>query len=82
MRNSYARMKEINKFEVFLFPKPFIIETDNTQVTGFIKNNKGKGVQARRLSRWQNLLSYYNFKIIHIKGTDNFLADFLSRNVE
>ena len=55
-----AIIKGINKFEIFLLPKPFIIETDNTQVAGFIKNNTGKGVQARRLSRWQTLLSYYN----------------------
>ena len=37
-----AIIKGINKFEIFLLPKPFIIETDNTQVAGFIKNNKGK----------------------------------------
>ena len=72
-------IKGINKFEIFLLPKPFIIETDNTQVTGFIKNNTGKGVQGRRLSRWQTLLSYYNFKIVHIKGTDNFLANFFEQ---
>ena len=75
-------IKRINKFEIFLLPKPFVIETDNTQVAGFIKNNIGKGVQDRRLSRWQTLLSYYNFKIVHRKCTDNFLVDFLSRNVE
>ena len=45
-------------------------------------NNTGKIVQARRLSRWQTLLSYYNFKIVHIKRIDNFLANFLSKNVE
>ena len=77
-----AIIKGINKFEVFLLPKPFIIKTDNTQVARFISNNTGKGVHARRLSRWQTLLSYYNFKIVHIKGIDNFLADFLSRNVK
>ena len=71
-------IKGINKFEIFLLPKPFIIETNNTQVAGFIKNNAGKGVQDRRLSRWKTLLSYF----VHIKGTDNFLANFLSRNVE
>ena len=37
-----AIIKEINKFEVFLLPKPFIIEIDNTQVAGFIKKNIGK----------------------------------------
>ena len=30
----------------------------------------------------KTLLSYYNFKIVHIKGIDNYLAKFLSRNVE
>ena len=62
-----AIIKGINKFEIFLLPKPFIIETDNTQVAGFIRNNTRKGVQDRRLSRWKTLLSYYNFKIVHIK---------------
>ena len=75
-------IKGINKFEIFLLPKPFIIETDNTQVVGFIRNNTGKGIHARRLSRWQTLLSYYNFKIVHIKGSDNCLAYFLSRNIK
>ena len=37
-----AIIKGINKFEIFLLPKPFIIETDNTQVVGFIKNNTRK----------------------------------------
>ena len=32
-----AIIKGINKFEVFLSPKPFIIEINNTQVAGFIK---------------------------------------------
>ena len=37
-----AIIKMINKFEVFLLPKSFIIEIDNTQVTEFIKNNTEK----------------------------------------
>ena len=37
-----AIIKGINKFEVFLLPKPFIIEYDNTQVVEFIRNNTGK----------------------------------------
>ena len=65
-----------------MLPKPFIVETNNTQFVGFIKNNVGTGIQARRLYRWQTLFSYYNFKIVHIKGVDNTLAYFLSRYVE
>ena len=78
----FAIIKGINKFEIFLLPKPFTIETDNIQVSGFITNNTGKRIQARRLSRWHTLLSYYNFKIVQIKGSNNYLTDFLSRNVE
>ena len=37
-----AIINGINKFEVFLLPKHFIIETDNTQVVGFIRNNTRK----------------------------------------
>ena len=37
-----AIIKRINKFEVFLLPKPFIIEIDNAQVAGFIRNDIGK----------------------------------------
>ena len=39
-----AIIKGINKFEIFLLPKSFTIETDNTQVSGFIRNNTGKGI--------------------------------------
>ena len=74
-----AIIKGINKCEIFLLPKPFIKETDNTQVTGFIRNNIGKGIQARRLSRCQTLLSYYNFKIVHIKRYVNYLTNFFKQ---
>ena len=77
-----AIIKGSINFRFFLLPKSFVIETDNTQVAGFIWNNTGRGIHARRLYRWQTLLSYYNFKIVHIKGTDNYIADFLSKNVE
>ena len=39
-----AIIKRINKFKIFLLPKPFIIEIDNTQIVGFIRNNTIKGV--------------------------------------
>ena len=45
----HAIIKKINKFEIFLSSKSFTIEIDNTQVVGFIRNNKGKGVHVRRL---------------------------------
>lgn len=76
-----AIVKGIRKFSTFLLPKQFIIRTDNTQVAGLINNKLPSEPQYRRLHRWQVLLSFYSFSIEYIKGIDNFLADFLSRNV-
>ena len=77
-----AIVKGIRKFSTFLLPKQFIIRTDNTQVAGLINNRLPSEPQYRRLHRWQVLLSFYTFSIEYIKGIDNFLADFLSRNVQ
>ena len=74
--------KRIKKFSLFLLQKQFIIKTDNSQVGSLINKILPNKPQYRRLHRWQAYLSYYNFKIIHIKGTNNFLVDFLSRNIE
>ena len=77
-----AIYKGIKKFSLFLLQKQFIVETDNSQVNSLINKILPNEPQYRRLHRWQVYLSYYNFKIVHIKGTNNFLADFLSRNIE
>jgi len=75
-------VRGIRKFSTFLLPKQFIIKTDNTQVSGLIFNKLPSEPQYRRLHRWQVMLSFYSFKIEYIKGIDNSLADFLSRNVQ
>ena len=77
-----AIIRGIKKFSLFLLSKKFIVETDNSQVAGLVRNKLPMEPQYRRLHRWQAYLSFYNFEIIHIKGINNFLADFLSRNIE
>ena len=77
-----AVVKGINKFKMFLLPKEFIVQTDNTQLNGLVNNKLPNSPQHRRLHRWQVLLSFYNFKFEYIKGKDNLFADFLSRNHE
>ena len=74
-----AVIKGIRKFTLFLLPKEFTVETDNTQIKGLIFNKLPQEPQFRRLQRWQVILSFYNFKIQNIKGSDNYLADHLSR---
>ena len=77
-----AIYKGIKMFSLFLLQKQFIVETDNSQVRSLISKISPNEPQYRRLHRWQAYLSYCNFKIIHIKGTNNFLAYFLSRNIK
>ena len=74
-----AILKGIKKFQLFLYPKKFIVKTDNTQVRALIFGKQGVGPQDKKIHRWQVFFSKFNFAIESIKGKDNFLADLLSR---
>jgi len=62
-------------YHEFLQPKPFLIKTDNSALKYLdsVKHITG------RLGRWDMLLSGYKYKIKHIKGSKNIVADTLSR---
>ena len=55
--------------------KPFIIETDYKNLMFWKESKKLTG----RTARWHEKLQDYNFKIVHILGKSNGLADALSR---
>ena len=59
----------------YLMVSHFLIYTDNFSLT-FIGSQKNLN---QRLRRWLNLLSDYQFTLIHIKGEKNVVADGLSR---
>ena len=69
----------IAKFTFFSLPKKFKVRSDNTQVNGFIFNKLSNPPQYKRLIRWQQFFTEYDFKIEHIKGSNNYIVDFLSR---
>jgi hypothetical protein len=46
----------------------------NTKITGDSKQG--------RLVRWQMWLSHYTFKVDHLKGEKNVLADYLTREFQ
>ncbi|KAG0441292.1 Transposon Tf2-6 polyprotein [Dictyocoela muelleri] len=43
-------------------------------------NIKFDGPMYKRINRWKYLLEEYNYRIKYIKGINNLLADYLSRN--
>ena len=67
----------VQKYQTYLYGKPFIVETDHQPLT-FMQKAK---VANARIMRWALALQPYRLRIVAIKGTDNVGADFLSRNV-
>ncbi|MCG8431693.1 MAG: hypothetical protein MJA29_11025, partial [Candidatus Omnitrophica bacterium] len=63
------------KFREYLAYRPFVVRTDNNPLTYVLKTPK---LDATGL-RWVGELAKYNFRMEYLKGTDNTVADVLSR---
>ena len=74
-REALAIIWAISKFEVYLFGRPFVIQTDHKPLMYI---NKTKCVN-KRVMRWAILLQEYKFSIEAIPGKANHGPDFLSR---
>ena len=66
----------VNKFQCYLYGKPFVLETDH-QPLSYMQKTK---VANPRIMRWALSLQPYRIRIEAIKGTDNVGADYLSRS--
>lgn len=65
----------VTKLRFYLVAKEFTVQSDHAPLlsimtTRFVNN---------RMYRWSLFLSEYNFKIEHVKGTSNIIADALTR---
>ena len=76
-----AIYKGINKFIIFLAPKPFTVRTDCKGILGFINNNLDNMKAHGRLLRWQLALNQFSFNVEHVQGSKNSLADSLTREL-
>ena len=76
-----AVIRAIEKFLIFLAPKPFLIRTDCKGILGFVKKNLSNMQAQGRLLRWQLWLNQFSFSIEHIQGSKNSLADSLTREL-
>ena len=59
----------------YLLHRPFILRTDHAAIVHLRNFRSPTGMVAR----WQQRLECFNFRIEHVKGTDNGAADALSR---
>ena len=74
-RECLAIVWAIKKFELYLYNRQFVIQTDH-QPLAYINSAK---VLNRRLMKWAMTLQEYRYNIEAIPGKDNFGPDFLSR---
>jgi RNase H-like domain found in reverse transcriptase/Reverse transcriptase (RNA-dependent DNA polymerase)/Integrase zinc binding domain len=68
-----------NKFPHILIRKPFYVLTDHKPLTSFMTSPVD--ILEGRAMRWRLKLQKYSFKILHVKGDANSVADTLSRLV-
>ena len=72
-QEAHALHYAVMTFSYYLRGKEFIVETDHRNLVWI------EASQVPIVIRWRILLQSFNFRIRHIKGTDNTVADWLSR---
>lgn len=73
-----AAIMAIKKFRPYVEMMPFTVITDHSSLKWLMSMKDLNG----RLARWSLLLQSFDFKIEHRKGSDNVVADMLSRSPE
>ena len=74
-RECLAIVWSIEKFDMYLFNKPFTIQTDHKPLT-YLDRSKGLN---RRLMRWAMFLQEYRYRVESVSGKCNYGPDYLSR---
>ena len=71
----YAIVQAVEKWDKYLRGHEFILETDHEPLV----NLPNKEQLNKRCERWRLRLAEYRFKMKHIQGKKNNMADYLSR---
>ena len=77
-KEALAAIVGCEKYRPFLEHKEFTLQTDNQALAWLLKNAKNLG----RLGRWVLRLSCFKFRVQHIAGKENVVADGLTRQYE
>ena len=74
-RECLAIVWALQKLARFLIGNKFVLQTDHASLQHI---QKGRTINAR-VTRWFLTLQQFDFSVEHIKGTENVIADYLSR---
>lgn len=64
----------------FLLPRPFTVFTDHKNLEILFRG--GQTTKLKKLLRWCLFLQQFDFTAKHLPGKKNYIADFLSRDLE
>jgi transposase InsO family protein len=67
----------IEQFRPYVYGTEFLLRTDHMPLLWLHTLKE----TSSRVSKWKEKLAGYNFKVAHVKGRDNVIADLLSRYV-
>lgn len=74
-KEAYSAILAIEKWHQFLEIQPFTLVTDNKGLSYVLQSGK----KLNRLGRWMHRLLNLPFNVMHKKGSENSVADALSR---
>ena len=69
----------ISKFQDDLFNKRFLLRIDCKSAKYVLEKDVQNIVSKQIFARWQAILSIFDFSIEYLKGSENSLPDFLTR---
>ena len=72
----YAIVQAVEKWDKYLRGREFMLETDHEPLVNFTNKEQ----LNKRCDRWRLKLAEYRFKVKHIQGKKNHMADYLSRS--
>ena len=76
-KEALAIVKSVKHFNAYLFGHKFTVRTDHAPLR-FLFSQKNT---VQRITRWALVLAEYDYEIEYLKGTENVVADPLSRSV-
>ena len=77
-REALACLWAIERWEKFLLGRPFTLRTDHGALLTLLQRHSPTRKSAK-FARWLERLSPFDYNVEHIKGSDNCIADALSR---